>query len=122
MAKSVRKTSSGSDAEFARLATVVSKDTRVDPPEVARAKGFGSKGLKVARKLFAFVNSKGSLIVKLPQERVDELVSSRKGRRFEPAPGRVMKEWLAVDRAAHSDWLGLAREALEFATRRRKGR
>src|SRR5437763_2055177 len=94
MAKSVGKSSSGSDAEFARLATVVSKDPRVDPPEVARAKGFGSKGLKVARKLFAF-ESKGRLVVKLPEQRVEELVSSGKGRRYEPAPGRVMKEWLA---------------------------
>jgi hypothetical protein len=122
MAKSVRKASSGGDAKFARLAAIISKDPRVDPPELARAKGFGSKGLKVARKLFAFVSSKGRLIVKLPKERVDELVSSGKGRRFEPAPGRVMKEWLAVDAGPDSNWLRFVREALEFASRRRKGR
>jgi hypothetical protein len=122
MAKSVRKTSLGGDAEFARLATIISKDPRVDPPDVARAKGFGSKGLKVARKLFAFVSSKGTLVVKLPTERVDKLVSSGKGRRFEPAPGRVMKEWLAVDPGPGSNWLPLAREALEFTDRGRKQR
>src|SRR5436309_8990429 len=105
-----------SEAEFQRVAAALSKDKRLDPAGTARAKGFGSKGLKVARKLFAF-ESKGRLVVKLPEQRVEELVSSGKGRRYEPAPGRVMKEWLAVGRGANSDWLRLAREALEFADR-----
>lgn len=111
-----RKSSAVSDVEFLRLAATLSKDPRVDAPEMARAKGFGSKGLKVARKLFAF-GSKGRLIVKLPRDRVDELVSKGKGRRYEPAPGRVMKEWLAVGADRKSDWLRLAGEALDFAAR-----
>src|SRR3954470_2292389 len=53
-----RKPGAASDVEFSRLAARLSQDPRVDPPEIARAKGFGSKGLKVARKLFAF-GSKG---------------------------------------------------------------
>jgi TfoX/Sxy family transcriptional regulator of competence genes len=105
-----------SEPEFARVAATISKDPRVDSPEVARAKGFGSKGLKVARKLFAF-ESKGRLVVKLPKERVDELVSSGKGERFDPGHGRVMKEWLTIDLRAKALWLGVAREALEFAAR-----
>jgi hypothetical protein len=113
-ARSSRGKARGSDAEFERLAAVISKDPRVDAPEVARAKGFGSKGLKVARKLFAF-GSKGRLIVKLSQERVDELVASGKGRRFEPRPGRIMKEWFAAAPNAKASWLPLAREALEYA-------
>jgi TfoX/Sxy family transcriptional regulator of competence genes len=121
MPKLSSKKSDRSDAAFAHLAAAISKDPRVDAPEVAGAKGFGSKGLKVARKLFAFA-SKGRLVLKLPELRVDELVSSGKGRRFEPAPGRVMKEWVAVDQGARSDWLRLAREALDFAARTKKGR
>ncbi|HYS09726.1 MAG TPA: hypothetical protein VEP66_13325 [Myxococcales bacterium] len=109
-----RKPADASEAAFARLAATLSKDRRVDPPEMARAKGFGTKGLKVARKLFAF-GSKGRLVVKLPRSRVDELVSAGKGRRFEPSPGRTMKEWLAVPGAAQAAWLPLAREALDFA-------
>jgi hypothetical protein len=85
---------------------------------VARAKGFGTKGLKVARKMFAF-GSKGRLIVKLPQSRVDELVFAGRGRRFEPSRGRTMKEWLAVPRTAQAAWLPLAREALNFAAKPR---
>ena len=68
------------DAEFAKLAKTVSKDARVDPPEMAKAKGFGSKGLKVQRKLFAFAGSKGKLVLKLPGARVD--AKSRSGFRL----------------------------------------
>jgi hypothetical protein len=104
------------EAAFARLAETLSKDPRVDDPEMARAKGFGSKGLKVARKLFAF-ESKGRLVVKLPSDRVEALASSGKGKKFDPGHGRLMKEWLAVDFASHTLWLSLAQEALAFAVR-----
>ena len=113
-----RPSAQGSEAAFERLAAALSKDPRVDAPEVAKAKGFGTKGLKVARKMFAF-GSKGRLVLKLPQDRVDELVSARKGRRFEPSPGRVMKEWIAIEPAASADWTRLAREALDAAAGRR---
>src|SRR5260370_18362057 len=81
------------DAAFAQLAEKLSKDPRVDDPRVARAKGFGSKGLKVARKLFAFL-SKARLVVKLPQERVDALVSHGPGEGFDPGRRRLVQEGL----------------------------
>jgi len=114
MAASPTKGSEESEAAFARLAETLSKDPRVDDPGMARAKGFGSKGLKVARKLFAF-HSKGRLVVKLPKDRVEALSSSGKGKPFDPGHGRLMKEWLAVDFSGISLWPTLAREALEFA-------
>lgn len=106
-----------SELAFARLAETLSKDPRVDPPEMARAQGFGSKGLKVARKLFAFHSSRGRLVLKLPSDRVDALSSSGEGMPFDPGHGRVMKEWVAIDFASKSLWPRLAREALEFAAR-----
>jgi hypothetical protein len=106
-----------SEAAFARLAETLSKDPRVDDPGMARAKGFGSKGLKVARKLFAF-QSRGRLVVKLPSDRVEALASSGKGKHFDPGHGRLMKEWIAIDFGAQSLWPGLAREALDFAAQR----
>jgi hypothetical protein len=33
--------------------------------------------------------------VKLPRERVDELVEAGAGHRFDPGHGRLMKEWVA---------------------------
>ena len=107
---------SDSEAVFQRLSAAISKDKRVDPPETAKAKGFGSKGLKVARRMFAF-HSKGRLVVKLPAERVEALVAAGTGKRFDPGHGRLMKEWLAVGDKDKRLWPRLAREALEFAVR-----
>jgi hypothetical protein len=53
-------------------------------------------------------------VVKLPKARVESLVASGAGERFEASQGRPMKEWLQLDPASDQDWLGLAREALEF--------
>ena len=103
-----------SELAFAHLAKTLSKDPRVDTPEMARAQGFGSKGLKVARKLFAF-HSKGRLVLKLPSARIDALASTAAGQRFDPGHGRVMKEWVAIDLGSKPLWPRLAREALEFA-------
>src|SRR5260370_34413790 len=104
------------DAAFAQLAEKLSKDPRVDDPRVARAKGFGSKGLKVARKLFAFL-SKARLVVKLPRERVDALVSKAAGKRFDPGHGRLMKAWVAHYFHDRARLLPLAGEPPEVAAR-----
>jgi hypothetical protein len=61
---------------------------------------------------------KGELVVKLPRQQVDALVEAGHGSRFEPGPGRVMKEWLTVPADSAADWLPLAREAREFAAAR----
>jgi TfoX/Sxy family transcriptional regulator of competence genes len=63
--------------------------------EVEKARMFASDGLKTRGKFFAMV-SKGDLVVKLPAERVDELVESGAGQRFDPGHGRLMKEWAAL--------------------------
>ena len=84
----------------------------VTPPEGGR--GFGAGALKVDGRIFAMVSG-GTLVVKLPRTRVDELVEDRTGTRFEPGTGRVMREWLALGTDADdARWLALAREALAF--------
>ena len=99
---------------FSRLAAALSKDPRVDDPSVAKAKGFGSKGLKVARKLFAF-HSKERLVLKLPAARVAALVEAGVGSSYDPGHGRVMKEWVAIGLERRSQWRRLAEEALALA-------
>jgi hypothetical protein len=88
-------------------------------PDVARSekRGFGSSGLWVAGKVFVML-VKDELVVKLPRPRVDALVAAGQGARFEPGPGRVMKEWLTVPVTSPADWLTLAREAREFVASR----
>lgn len=57
--------------------------------------------------------------MKLPRRRVDDLVASGAGERFDPGHGRIMKEWLAVGPALAGDWLQLAKEAIEFVGSKR---
>ena len=39
---------------------------------------------------------KGRLVVKLPQDRVDELLAAGAGDRFDPGHGRLMREWISL--------------------------
>lgn len=87
---------------------------------------FGANALTINGRIFAMM-AQGTLVVKLPRDRVDVLVAEGGGRRFDPGHGRVMQEWLAVAASAR-DWLPLVQEAHEFvapgtgATTRRKQR
>jgi hypothetical protein len=78
-------------------------------------KGFGSGALKVSGKIFAMISAQGSFVVKLPKERVTELVSAGRGHHFDPGRGRLMKEWFATDEKP-STWLALAKEAHAFVS------
>lgn len=84
-------------------------------PGVSRESGggFGATGqLKVNKRIFAMLVSR-RLVVKLPAARVDELIRSKSGTRFDPRrDGRLMTEWLVA--SVRADWLSLAREALSF--------
>jgi len=63
-----------------------------------------------------FRRTKGEFVLKLPKNRIDELLTSGVGKRFEPRPGRVMKEWL-VPADEGVDWIELAKEACDFVKR-----
>jgi hypothetical protein len=84
----------------------------VTPPR--GGSGFGRSALRFQNKIFAmFV--RGRLVVKLPADRVDALVASGDGVRFDANKGTPMKEWFSLDPGSGQEWLPLAREALEFA-------
>jgi hypothetical protein len=87
-------------------------------PEVTEGTGFGSApGLRIKGKIFAML-VKGQLVVKLPKDRVDELVSAGAGAQFDPGHGRLMKEWASVAPDSSEDWERLAGEALQFVGKR----
>jgi hypothetical protein len=76
--------------------------------------GFGRGALRYRRKIFAmFV--RGQLVVKLPRQRVDELVADGHGERFDANKGTPMKEWFSLDPESALAWPSLAREALDHA-------
>lgn len=83
-------------------------------PRVSLGKLFSAVGLKIDNKIFAMV-VRGALVVKLPRPRVDELVTAKAGRRFEPGPGHVMKEWISMT-ASKPDAVTLGREAFEYVS------
>ena len=100
----------------ARFAAVVEALARNPPVSHSKAGSrlFGSETLKVHDKIFAMLSWQGHFVVKLPKARVESLVASGAGQRFETSQGRPMKEWLEVNPGSGQDWLQLAREALEF--------
>ena len=81
---------------------------------VTSGTGFGTnEGLRVSGKIFAML-VRGELVVKLPKDRVDELVDSGAARRFDAGKGRPMKEWASVPVSASRRWKGLVEEAKTF--------
>ncbi len=84
-------------------------------------RAFGSTSLKTNGKIFAML-VKGRLVVKLDRRRVDELVASGEGERFDPGHGRIQKEWLAIESASDEAWLALATESEAFVAGRGRGR
>ena len=81
--------------------------------DVSRRKMFSSSSvLSVKGKIFAML-VKQRFVAKLPRARVDEIVAAGDGKHFDPGHGRLMKEWVSVDRNG-PPWIELAREAHRF--------
>jgi hypothetical protein len=84
----------------------------VTPPR--GGSGFGRGAIRFENKIFTML-VRGRLVVKLPEHRVDALVSAGDGVRFDANKGTPMREWFSLDPDSALPWLPLAREALEFA-------
>ena len=118
-ARSSARSSTRKNAEDdPRFAPIVAALAGKDGVTRESRQGFGSGALKVNGKIFAMMTPRAEFVVKIPKGRVDELVNQGVGERFEPGPGRVMNEWLALDR--HPElWTGLAEEAYQFVKGKR---
>src|SRR5215470_14476896 len=118
MSKQRKKATAGSSkredaADDPRFAPVVAALAGKRDVTRESRQGFGSGALKVNGKIFAMMTPRAEFVVKIPKSRVDELVNEGIGVRFEPGPGRIMKEWLALD--GHPErWIDLAKEAYQF--------
>jgi hypothetical protein len=103
----------GSSAAERRFAYVIDALAKHPLVSTGKTKGFGSGALNVNGRIFAMLSSKRQFVVKLPKDRVGQLVEAGCGERFDPGRGRLMREWLAVDPDYH-DWVRLAEEAYAF--------
>ena len=74
--------------------------------------GFGSNAIKINKSIFAMMVD-GRLIVKLPAERVAELISSGDGLPFDAGKGKPMKEWVGLTVGA-DDCRELVAEAMTY--------
>ena len=109
------------EEHFATVVEELLNNPDVTPPadETQSKKSFGSSGLKIHNKIFAML-VRGKLVVKLSKARVDALVTSGDGERYDPRhDGRLMKEWIMVEPTSEVEWLPLAREAMEFVGSKR---
>jgi hypothetical protein len=82
-------------------------------PSLEQARMMNAVGLKTAGKFFAFVRN-GELVVKLPRERVDELVASGEGGHFDRGQGKPMKEWATLRPADQTSCAAYVEEARSF--------
>lgn len=88
-----------------------------EDPRIQESTIMSGRCLRVGKEFLALVDYKGSsLVVKLPRERVAELIEAGVGKSFAPA-GKVFKEWLAVPKPDRRRWRGLLREGIAFAGR-----
>jgi len=91
-------------------------DVTLPTAKSGEKRSFGSSGLRFKGRVFAMLSSDGEFVVKLPRASVDEIVKSGRGRRFDPRRnGHVMKEWAVLEQGSLPQWLGLAREAADYA-------
>jgi hypothetical protein len=79
---------------------------------------FRSPGLRVRGKIFAFLGHRGGLIVKVPGDRIGELVAAGTGEQVVMGR-RTMREWIEVPAGADRTatlalWRDLAREAHQY--------
>jgi TfoX/Sxy family transcriptional regulator of competence genes len=90
---------------------LVSEDALLEQGRMLR-----SVGLKTTGKFFATAVD-DELVLKLPAERVSELVASGAGRPFESG-GRVMKEWVRLRPSDEAACLAYVLEARRFVEAR----
>ncbi len=89
-------------------------DTVLAQPAVSRSTMMGYPCLRVNGRFFACVErTTGNLVVKLPADRVNELVSSGSGISFAPN-GRVFREWVALPISNEDEWTAFLDEARTF--------
>lgn len=75
-----------------------------------------SRCLRVGKEFLALVGHKESgLVVKLPRERVNDLIASGVGEPFTPA-GRVFNEWVSLPKPDCRRWRALLREGVAFVS------
>ena len=84
-------------------------------PAIGRATMMGYPCVRLAGRFLASYDDKADcLVVKLPRERVTELVENGHADPFAPA-GKVFREWVSIPTVDRSLWQTLLAEAVDYA-------
>jgi hypothetical protein len=84
-------------------------------PAVCRSTMMGLPCVRLDGRFFASLDRRsGALLVRLPAQRVAQIIASGHGEAFAPA-GRVFREWVAVPRPDRRRWRSLLAEARDHA-------
>jgi hypothetical protein len=87
-------------------------------PAITRSTMMGLPCVRHDGRFFASLDQRTeALLVKLPRERVAELIAEGAGEPFAPA-GRTFREWIALRAPDRDRWQALLDEAREFVTAR----
>jgi hypothetical protein len=90
-------------------------------PAIGRATMMGYPCVRLAGRFLASYDDKaGCLVVKLPRERVTELIEEGRGDPFAPA-GKVFREWVSIPTVDRGLWQAVLAEAVDFARQGRGG-
>ena len=103
--KRVDRSVPGQEAPYAKIVK-----TLLERPDVT----YSRNTLWIKRKMFAYCSPKGKLVVKLPKERVQELIKIGQGDPFASGKDKYAPEWLMVGPNNEKNWLPLVEEALKF--------
>jgi len=100
------------DALLARLA-----EPYLVKPGVAWGRMFSTTGLSVRGKIFGVVTHEGTLMVKVPEARADELEEAGEAARM-VMRGRAMREWVQMSpERGEAAWGALLAEAYAYLDR-----
>lgn len=89
-------------------------ELRLADPRIEEGTIMGGRCARVDGEFLALVSYKGAgLVVKLPRERVRDLIELGVGEPFAPA-GKVFAEWVSIPKRDRRRWRALLREGVEF--------
>jgi hypothetical protein len=76
--------------------------------------GRGSQGIKFGKRMFVMFY-KGQLLVKLPPDRVSDLIRTKVGLSFDPGTGKPMKDRVIIPESKKELWIQFSEESRQYA-------
>ena len=81
--------------------------------DVEVTSGRGAQGIKMGTKMFVMFH-KGQLLVKLPPDRVIEVIASGDGQPHDPGTGTPMKNRVLIPDTKKSLWIAYCEESRQY--------